>query len=358
MEGQSNNILNNEINNNINKIKQENSNEINSVLNYENLLNKFGNDNLNIAKDSFNTAKHLLENKIFNEWVIPNILQYLTQLINDSKKTIEKEYSMILISIIADKYPRQIKYAIIFLIPIITNLFNDPRTIIQNSSKELLIKIIKYNGNSDIEPFLPVILLTLQNPDNFSKAIENLLKCKFIVNIECSTISILDPLLIQGLKDNNIDINIKTCILIDNICKSVKESREILPFVYKFQPLLESCIKNIQDPTKKYIVEQAYTSFKKSCDIGKGIKVKTSAEIFEMLNEEIKKYCIVPMTCNIENITYISELTTNMCNAYYFEYNEWYKLYDRYFQTYDKQFVKNICTNIFNRTSVLFIDKT
>ena len=341
----------------IDDIKKSNETELNAVLNYEKLLLSFSNKNRTEANDGFKIAKELISQKRFNEWIIPNIIQCLIPLMDVSRKPVEKEYSLILIGLIAEHYSRQLKNSLIELVPVVSNLFWDPKPVVQTTAKAVLAEIIKHSGNNDLIPFLPVVLSTFEDPSSTPDAVEKLAGCIFVQNVECPAITIIEPILNRGLKDPINEVKRKSCVIIDNMCKLVEHPKEILPLVSKIQPLVESCAENISDPEARTVAECALNTLKNSYGETTKIAHKSSAELFDILNQEIKKYCITPLTCALENISYLSELCSNMCNAYYFDYDEWFSIFNTYLQTDDKQFITNVCKNVYNKTAMSFSEK-
>ena len=181
------------------------------------LLSKF-NESLTIfvkkpndeVKQAFQLAKDLLMQNKFNKWIIPNIIQILIPLMDTARKPIEKEYSLILLGIITKKYPDQVGNCLIDLVPVVSNLFWDTKTIVQNRAKSVLENIIKCSGNKDLDPFLPVVLSTFEDPSSTPEAVEKLAGCVFVQNVECAAITIIEPILNRGLKDHTNEVKRKS----------------------------------------------------------------------------------------------------------------------------------------------------
>jgi len=316
--------------------------------------NKSGED----ANESFQITKDLLIQKKFNEWIMPNIIHMLIPLMEVSRKPKEKEYALVLLDIIAENYPKQVCSCLIDLVPVVSNLFWDTKVVVQNTAKPVLENIIKCSGNKDLDPFLPVVLSTFEDPSSTPEAVEKLAGCVFVQNVECAAITIIEPILNRGLKDKTNEVKRKACVIIDNMCKLVEHPKEVLPLVSKIQPLVESCAENISDPEARSIAQKALNTLKNSYGETTTIVKKEYSELYEMTKFEIKKYCISPMGSSAkEEIEYLSKIYTNMCNAYYFEYDIWLKYTDSFLQTDDNSLVLNVCKNIFNKTKSTFVQK-
>jgi elongation factor 3 len=324
---------------------------------FEKSLALFSKKSSDEVKEAYLFTKDILMKNILNKWIMPNIIACLIPLMDISRKPIEKEYSLILLSIIAENHPKQIQQCLVELVPVVSNLFWDPKPVVQNTAKAVLADIIKCSGNADLNPFLPVVLSTFQDPSTTPDAVEKLAGCVFVQNVECAAITIIEPILNRGLKAATNEVKRKSCVIIDNMCKLVEHPKEILPLVSKIQPLVESCAENISDPEARSIANKALNTLKSSYGETKDIIEKTNEEILELISIEIKKYCTTPVGAKLDDIKYLSNIITNMCNTYYFDYDKWFDNFDKYLQSDDKQFIQNVCKNVFNKTEKSFVQK-
>ena len=334
------------------------SNEIVLFNNMEDLLKNFSNKSGNDSKNSYNLVKTLLIENKFNEWIMPNIINMLIPLMDISRRPNEKEYALILLNIIAENFPKQVENSLIKLVPVVSNLFWDTKTAVNIAAKQVLQKIINCSGNKDLSPFLPIVIDTFQNPSTIPHAIDKLASCVFVQNVECSAITIIEPILNRGLKDKTNEVKRKSCVIIDNMCKLVEHPKEILPLVSKIQPLVESCTENISDPEARSIAQKALNTLKNSYGKSTITSQKEYTELYKMLKEDIIKYNITcPNKLSHDNIIYLSKLCTNMCNVQYFEYDTWYKMFNKYMKTDDERVIINVCKSIFNKTKNIYVKK-
>lgn len=330
--------------------------EYDLLLEFGELIACFKQKAINEVSNAYESSKKILEDDL-DEWIMPNIIKLLTPLLDSSSKPTEKEYSLKLIDIISKKYPKQIGYCLIDLVPVVSNLFWDTKIIVKAQAKTVLENIINCSGNKDLDPFLPVVLSTFEYPSTTSEAIEKLASCVFVQNVECSALSVIEPILNRGLKDKKYEVMRKSCVIIDNMCKLVEHPKEILPLISKIQPLVEYCAENISDPEARSIAERALKTLKSSYGETTTIVRKESSELYNLIKEEIKKYCAGPISSPIEDINYLSEICTNMCNSYYFNYDVWLTYFNKYIVTNEDQHVLNVCKNIFNKSVQTFAIK-
>ena len=52
-----------------------------------------------------------------------------------------------------------------------------------------MVKITACNGNKDLDPFLPVVLSTFEDPSTTPEAVEKLAGCVFVQNVSVSCFS-------------------------------------------------------------------------------------------------------------------------------------------------------------------------
>jgi elongation factor 3 len=315
-------------------------------------LKELSSKNYDTVKSSYEKNKNLINNNL-DEWIMCDIIELILPFLDTACKPFEKEYALLLINDISSKYPSQISSNLIELIPIVSNLFWDTKPRVQTNAKMVLEEIIKHSGNKDLDPFLPVVLSTFNDPTTTADAIEKLAGCVFVQNVECPAITIIEPILNRGLKDKITEVKRKSCVIIDNMCKLVEHPKEILPLASKIQPLVESCSENISDPEARDVALRALTTLKKSYGDKKDIIKKTEKDLNTLITNEINK---LELEIEIDNIIYLSKLSKNMCNSYFFEYNKWSEIYEKVINK-EKDKIDIICKNVFNIVENSFIEK-
>ena len=137
---------------------------------------------------------------------------------------------------------------------------------IKQQAVALLKKIIGWNGNKDIEHLLPKIVLTLQYPEITNETIDNLSNCIFVQNIENQTLQILVPILQNGLRGKKFEIVQKCLIIIDNLCKSCNEPKELKPFFPNIEQLVHNISQHVNLPEVKKAAIQAKKTMNKTFD--------------------------------------------------------------------------------------------
>lgn len=312
----------------------QNQNDL--LIKFKYLTENFGNKKFN---DYLLTEETLLS---VDEWLYPELINILLPLLDTTCKPKEKEYSLLLIKNIVNESKFICKHNLIKLIPAVSDLFWDTKEIIRITAKEVLFLLLECSENNDLIPFLNVVMNTFENPETTPEAIDKLASCVFVQNVECAAITIIEPILVRGLKYKINEVQRKTCVIIDNMCKLVEHPKEILPLVSKIKPLIEYCAENISDPEARVIANKALSTLVKACGENNDISIKTESEINEIICKELNK----------EN-KILSKIIVNMCNYYYFEYDIWLTIFNNYLDGD----INNICENIYDKCKIDFIKK-
>ena len=323
--------------------------ELESLIEFKEYIYNFNNKSFN---DFDNTLSILSE---LNEWVYPDLIQLILDNMNSNCKPTVKEYYLLLIKKIIEESPIVTKHNLIYLIPVVSDLFWDTKEYVRNTAKVVLQKLLNSSQNYDLEPFLPIIMNTFENPDCTPDAIDKLSSCVFVQNVECSAISIIEPILIRGLKYKTSEIKKKTCVIIENICKLVKHQKELLPLISKIKPLLIRCTETLSDPEERMVAKKALSTLLEAHELNQCIIKKEYSDIYKLLNEYLLTNSII-REVNLIEIEYLSKLLTNMCNYYYFEYDIWLSLFNNYLD-YPIEIISECCKYIFDKCELLFIKK-
>jgi len=304
--------------------------EIDLLIEFKENLNNFGTKSF-IEHDKMKQIICKL-----NEWIYPDIIEMLLANMNITYKPKEKEYLLLLIKILIEESDIIIKYNLINLIPAVIDLLCDVKEYVRSTAKEILIKLMYSCENEDLTSFLPIIIKSIENIDFIPEAIDRLLTCVFIQNVECDALSILEPIIIRGLKHKINEVQKKTYIIIDNIYKSIKHPKEINS---KIKPLIINCSLNNSNPEIRSIANKTLITLSEIFGENE-IIIKESEDIFKLLKEEFSDESF--------ELEYLSKLLKNMCNYHYFEYDIWLSLFNNYLE-YNIDIISDVCNNIIKK---------
>ena len=280
-----------------------------------------------------------------NDWNITKVINILFDK-RDKCKHEQTIYLLDVLSFLVDKNNILISYHLIKLIDIVNSLMYDLKKQISQKAVFVMEKLLKCNGNNDLDPFIPVVLDALQNVNNIPLAVEKLAGCVFVQNVEFRALAVTLPILERGLKDNITEIRRKSCVIIDNMCKLVEDPKEIYPLKPILKPLVENCAKNISNPEARSIAERSLDTLNKACGEKYKPKKYSLDDIQVVLKSQInKKDCNSP-NINLSQLDNLCEIILELSNIQYFEYNIWSELFSKYLNNISEN--SDICKFVYD----------
>ena len=280
--------------------------------------------------------------KEVNKWNTKSILDILLNGDYDSKKDEQILFLLNMIEYLSNN-SLQIKYYLLDCIECVIVYIYSLRKNIKEKASITLNKLIRLSGNKDLNPFLPIVLESLEDFNKVPNAIEQLAGCIFVQNIEYPALAIILPILERGLKNDNTEIKRKSCVIIDNMCKLVKDPKEIYPLMNTLKPLITNCSENISNPEARGIANKSLNTLNTS--IGKYVHTeKYVDEIEKLINDNLNN------DNQENNIPYLSEIITILTNIEYFDYDCWESQFKRYFLSDN---YKVVCKNIYDKLSII-----
>jgi len=261
-----------------------------------------------------------------NKWNTKAILDIILVGDYDIKKDENILFLLNMIDYLCDNNKTQLKYYLLELIGCVNIYLHSLRKNIKEKSNDVLEKLIRLSGNKDLDPFIPIVLESLQDFNKVPESIENLAGCIFVQNIENPALSVILPILERGLKNNNTKIKRKSCVIIDNMCKLVKDPKEIYPLYNILKPLIEDCIGKISNPEARSTAESSLETLNKS--LGKYVfKEKTVKDIKDIVQGYTKTN---DNGYTNDNIDYLCDIITILTNDSYFIYDTWIEIFNKY----------------------------
>tara|TARA_E500000178_G_C16953867_1_gene722667 strand:- start:153 stop:1139 length:987 start_codon:yes stop_codon:yes gene_type:complete len=201
-----------------------------------NLLDLLADKHINVIKVTDETLSRIF--KKINPFYSLEILNlFRTRMEENSwKKSIG---CMKLVSILAETAPEQIDYLLPELIPLITSQAASTKKELREESTKALNKCCDRISNPDVIPLIPKLLEANKDPTKAPDAIESLMETTFVSQVERSTLAVIVPILNRGLKDRASKLKRKCCVVIDNMCKLVNDSKDVKPFENELLPYIK-----------------------------------------------------------------------------------------------------------------------
>merc|ERR1711871_899989 len=346
--------------------------EIDFFYQFSNLMSLFSKKDRKIMPYLEDVGKTFIRN--MNEWVIPDVIDTLILCSNtcdfngEPVRNTRKEYSLKLLSLIVELYPNHIKNKLVDLIDPVSSLSSDLGKDINAAANVLLDQIIKCNGNSDLDPFLPSVNKFFKGDIGIEVIIDELAGCVFVQDVELPALSLIEPILNSALKYNKSEIQRKACVILDNMCKLIEKPEEIVPIALRIKPLLVRCTDTISNPEAREMSERALVTLNKTISKGETIDgkllVKTKEDIINLFKEKISDQITIDESSSNEYILkcfdYNCIVIKNLSNSKNFDYQIWEKSFEKFLQfTEAKELLKVIydeCKVVFDKKENVFED--
>ena len=169
-----------------------------------------------------------------------------------------------LISILTELAPDQIDYLLPELIPLITSQASSTKKELSEESTIVLNKCCDRISNPDVIPLIPKLLEANKNIDKTAEAIEALMETTFVSQVERSTLAVIVPILNRGLKDRTSKLRRKCCVVIDNMCKLVNDSKDVKPFENELLPFIKREEEHASQPEVREMAGKAVKTLTKA----------------------------------------------------------------------------------------------
>ena len=309
------------------------TNEFDFIELIDNLFSVFSDKNKKNYDFAYHIIIHIIEKS--SKWSISYICFKVHNLLEKNIRG-QMEYGYKIMKYIVNHYKNQIKITMPKLIPIVANDVNDVNPNVKKIALEVLTEYLQCSGNSDLDIFIPQVLIGLKDTKSIENIIEDLASCVFVQNVESPALSIITPILFRALNDKKTATKRKACIIIDNMCKLIEHPREILPFYNRLKQLLEMCNETIADPEARNVSNRALNTLKGCCNDNDNMNYQITSDDIKI---ELQKY-VTKNIYEIENSHYLSLLLSNLFNNAELNKDEWKEVIDNYLMyDGDKQFI-------------------
>eukprot|EP00124_Ichthyophonus_hoferi_P004273 Ihof_evm7s450 gene=Ihof_evmTU7s450 len=150
---------------------------------------------------------------------------------------------------LAKQAPIQMARVMPDIIPFVSSQMWDLKKEVKEAAKEALLAVCDCVDNSDIKPFVPNLIRSIENPKEVPETLYLLASTTFVQIVESGALSIISPLLERGFSERGNTVAIRQCArIIENMTKLVEEPRDIAPFLPKLLPRLEVAKVEVSDP--------------------------------------------------------------------------------------------------------------
>ncbi|KAI9492941.1 P-loop containing nucleoside triphosphate hydrolase protein [Zychaea mexicana] len=155
---------------------------------------------------------------------------------NGSKKWQTKLGALQLLDKYTKRSPEQIGECLPQIIPVVSNCLSDTKAEVANAAQKTMMAVCAVGGNPDIEKHLKDLVRCMGDPTRVPKTIEKLAATTFVAEVNGPTLAIMVPLLTRALNERSTLVMRQTVIIIDNLCKLVRDPRTAAQFLPQLYP--------------------------------------------------------------------------------------------------------------------------
>ncbi|PWN29414.1 hypothetical protein BDZ90DRAFT_108468 [Jaminaea rosea] len=189
---------------------------------------------------------------------IPELLDTLYATLSSSaSKWQSKVGALKLIGKLADKNQEQIGEQLPTLIPYLTNAMHETKAEISKAAIKAATKVCGVIDNNDIRPYIPDLVETMRAPDTVSATVKKLSSTTFVAEVTGPALAVMVPLLVRALGERNQTVQRQTVVVVDNLCKLVRDPHEAAKFLPALTPGVERIEKGASFPEVREYARRA-----------------------------------------------------------------------------------------------------
>ncbi|ORX49394.1 hypothetical protein DM01DRAFT_1338079 [Hesseltinella vesiculosa] len=143
------------------------------------------------------------------------------------------------------------------LIPIVSNCLADTKKEVATEADRTMRAVCKIGGNPDIEKHIKDLVICMADPTHVPATIEKLAGTTFVAEVNGPTLAIMVPLLVRALNERSTLLLRQTVIIVDNLCKLVRDPRTAAQFLPQLYPGVEHQATGAAFPEIRALGEQA-----------------------------------------------------------------------------------------------------
>jgi len=175
-----------------------------------------------------------------------------------------------LLGALAHTAPSQIGQLLPDIVPKVTENMWDTKPEVKQAAKASLGECCTVIHNPDVQPIVPTLISANANPKENAGALDRLMGTTFVSQVDRPTLAIIVPLLSRGLRDRDVQMKRKCCVVVDNMCKLVCDAKDVEPFVEKLLPELKRVEEEVPIPEIRAYGAKARATLVKAIKDGGG----------------------------------------------------------------------------------------
>ncbi|KAF9169641.1 hypothetical protein BGX21_008168 [Mortierella sp. AD011] len=269
--------------------------------------------------------------------VMPILLQSIS---GPGKKWQTKVGALQLLADLSNASPIQVGIALPEIIPIVKDSLSDTKSEVVEQASKTMLRICNVGGNPDITRHLKDLCDCMAHPEKVPAVMEKLSATTFVADMHGPALAIMVPLLVRALNERSAHVQRQTTIIVDNLCKLVKDPAEAGQFLPDLLPGLERIIDVAAAPEIRALATAAKNTLIKAGGATKtdpytqpGSIVPTESEARTVVSRAISKFGFFPSFFDAVK-THVANLSIVLIKEENLSIREWNQIVAPYFTAF------------------------
>ncbi|KAJ3351196.1 hypothetical protein HDU83_009112 [Entophlyctis luteolus] len=199
------------------------------------------------------------------EAVKPHVLPILFEHgLPSSRKWHSRVATLNVLKQLAQRAPEQIGASLVELIPAVSECIDDTRTEVSETAYATMTAICSVVGNQDLAPKIPILVDCIAHPNHITECIQKLSSTTFVAEVNGTALAILVPILVRALNERSMVVQRQTVIIINNLCKLVRDPAEAGQFLPLLLPGIDTIIEMAAFPEVRALATAARNTLVKA----------------------------------------------------------------------------------------------
>ncbi|KAG0014011.1 hypothetical protein BGZ80_010707 [Entomortierella chlamydospora] len=271
----------------------------------------------------------------------PIVMPILLQIISGpGKKWQTKVGALQLLADLSNASPIQVGIALPEIIPIVKDSLSDTKSEVAEQASKTMLRICNVGGNPDITRHLKDLCDCMAHPEKVPAVMEKLSATTFVADMHGPALAIMVPLLVRALNERSAHVQRQTTIIVDNLCKLVKDPAEAGQFLPDLLPGLERIIDVAAAPEIRALATAAKNTLIKAGGATKtdpytqpGSIVPTESEARTVVSRAISKFGFFPSFFDAVKI-HVANLSIVLIKEDNLSIREWNQIVAPYFTAF------------------------
>ncbi|RKO91859.1 P-loop containing nucleoside triphosphate hydrolase protein [Blyttiomyces helicus] len=153
--------------------------------------------------------------------------------------------------------PIQTGFLLPEIIPEISECLHDTHDEVSRAATKCMMNVCGVAGNPDIAPHLPILVSCMGHPTEVPACVQKLSATTFVAEVTGPALAIMVPLLVRALNERSAAVLRPTVVIVDNLCKLVRDPAEAGQFLPQLLPGLDRIIETAASPEVRALASAA-----------------------------------------------------------------------------------------------------